>query len=329
MRKPAAYYDKLDGGRVICRLCPAHCKLKEGQAGICRSRFNQSGQLFTDNYGELVTLASDPIEKKPLYHFHPGSSILSTGPNSCNLSCKHCQNWTISQQTAGTSYLEPERLVQACLRQGSLGVAFTYTEPMMWYEYIMDVAPLLRKKDKKIVLVTNGYIDPEPLEDFIRVTDAMNVDLKSMSSRFYRRICKGKLEPILDNLRRISDSPVHLEITNLVIPGENDSDTDLSDLVDFVASLSSMVPLHFSAYYPSYRMDNSPTPVDSLLRAAAIARRSLKYVFLGNVRLSEGSDTMCPGCGEKLISRSGYYTSVTGLAGGRCSHCGFETGIIQ
>jgi pyruvate formate lyase activating enzyme len=329
MLKPAAYHDRLEDGAVLCRLCPAECRLKEGKVGICRSRYNQDGDLVTDNYGELVTLAVDPIEKKPLYHFYPGSSILSTGPNSCNLGCLHCQNWNISQEPTRTSFLSPDKLVEACVRGDSIGVAFTYTEPMMWYEYIMDVAPMLSQASKKVVLVTNGYISSAPLEDFLRVTDAMNVDLKSMNARHYKRVCKGKLQPVLDNIRRIGESKVHLEITNLVIPGENDSEEETTQLIDFVSSISPMIPLHFSAYYPSYKMDNVPTPADSLIRAAEIARESLKYVFLGNVRLPGGSDSLCPGCGRLLVSRSGYHTSVEGARNGVCSSCGAETGIIQ
>lgn len=329
MIKPAAYFEKLEGGSVQCLLCPAECRLKEGKAGICKSRSNSGGQLVTDNYGELVSLALDPIEKKPLYHFYPGTAILSTGPNSCNLGCLHCQNWTISQKRVVTTFADPKSLIASCLQTDSIGVAFTYTEPMMWYEYIMDVAPLLKDEGLKVVLVTNGYINPEPLEDFLGVTDAMNIDLKSMNPRHYKRVCKGQLQPVLDSIRRVAESDVHLEITNLVIPDANDSKDELDQLIDFVASLSRAVPLHFSAYHPSHKMDTEPTRPEALVRAAERANEKLDYVFLGNVRLPDGSNSVCPKCGQVLVERNGYRTSVTGVQNGRCVACGRETGIIQ
>jgi pyruvate formate lyase activating enzyme len=329
MIKPAAYWEKLEDGKVICKLCPAECRLTDGKVGICRSRFNRDGELVTDNYGELVSLAIDPIEKKPLYHFYPAADILSTGPNSCNLGCMHCQNWTISQRKAETTFFSPEQLVETAIQYKSLGVAFTYTEPMVWYEYIMDTAPLLRRASLKTVLVSCGYINPEPLEDLLGVMDAINIDLKSMRADFYKKICKGKLEPVLRNIRRVAESSVHLEVTNLIIPTLNDSDQDLNDLVDFVASLSDMIPLHFSAYRPDYKLTIKATPIDTMLRAREIARKKLKYVYLGNVLLEGSANTLCPNCGNLLIQRSGYYTSVVGLKEGCCAACGFKTGVIQ
>lgn len=329
MIKPAAYAEKLEGGKVVCHLCPAECKLTEGKVGICRCRFNRNGELLVDNYGELVTLAIDPIEKKPLYHFYPTADILSTGPNGCNLGCVYCQNWTISQKKTKTTFLTPEQLVEAAKQHKSIGVAFTYTEPMIWYEYIMDTATLLRKAGLKTVLVSNGYINPEPLEDLVGVMDAINIDLKSMRADFYKKICKGKLEPVLHNIRRVAESEVHLEVTNLIIPTLNDSDQDLNDLVDFVASVSDMIPLHFSAYRPDYKLTIEATPIAAMLKARDVAQKKMKYVYLGNVLLDGCSDTFCPNCNRLLIQRSGYHTSVVGLKEGRCVACGFETGIVQ
>lgn len=311
----------------MCRLCPMKCRLAEGKTGICRCRRNDRGELVVTNYGEAVTLAIDPIEKKPLYHYFPGSLILSTGPNSCNLGCLNCQNWSISQEEVSTVYLSPERLVQAALEHDSLGVAFTYTEPLMWFEYIRDVAPLLRANGLKVVLVTNGFVEAEPLEELLGITDAMNVDLKGVREEFYRRICKGKLRPVLDNIRRIASSGVHLELTNLIIPGQNDSDEDLTHLIDFVASVSDTIPLHFSAYHPEYKMTVAGTPRETLLRAAELAAGKLKYVYLGNVILQDGRDTRCPNCGNLLVERSGYRSRVLGLTDGHCPACQAETGI--
>ncbi len=328
MLKPAAYGRALTAGAIVCELCPLECHLADGKKGICGSRFNRHGELFTDNYGELVTLANDPIEKKPLYHFYPGATILSTGPNCCNLGCLHCQNWSISQEKVPTIFFTPERLVQSALDHRSLGVAFTYTEPMVWFEYIMDVAPLLRAEGLKVVLVTNGFINPQPLEKLISVTDAMNVDLKSIREDFYRRVCKGKLGPVLDNIRHIASSAVHLELTNLIIPGENDSDSDLSALIEFVASVSQSIPLHFSAYHPDYKMTHPATPSATLNRARQLAVTHLQYVYLGNVA-DDQSNTYCPNCRAELVVRKGYRVGVTGLEKGKCLACGYETGIRQ
>ncbi|HVP06698.1 MAG TPA: AmmeMemoRadiSam system radical SAM enzyme [Candidatus Acidoferrum sp.] len=327
MQKAASYWEKTEGGTVVCHLCPAECRLTAGKAGICRCRFNQNGELVTNNYGELVTLALDPIEKKPLYHFYPGSQILSTGPNCCNLGCLHCQNWTISQKQAQTTYVDPDRLVATALGYGSLGVAFTYTEPMVWFEYIMEVAPLLRAKGQKVVLVTNGYINPEPFEELLKVTDALNIDLKGITREFYLRICKGKIEPVLATIRRAAASQAHLELTNLIIPNENDSDADLLGIIEFVASLSDRIPIHFSAYHPDYRLDRPQTPTKTLLRARELANRRLKYVYLGNIMTGTGSDTTCPNCGQVVVKREGYHVQITGLDGSRCVHCGSAVDI--
>ena len=329
MIKKAAWYEKLDGDKVICRLCPFDCRLTPDKKGICKSRYNRDGELVTDNYGELVTLAVDPVEKKPLYHFYPGTDILSTGPNSCNFQCKHCQNWTISQQKTSTRFVSPDKLVEAALNYRSVGVAFTYTEPLMWFEYIRDVAPLLREENLKVVLVTNGFINPEPLEELIPLVDAANVDLKSMNPDFYRRICKGKLAPVLDNIRRLAESKVHLELTNLIIPGLNDSEKELEELVAFVAGLSDMIPVHFSAYYPSYQMEVERTSPAILFKAREKARMKLKYVFLGNIAASDGANSYCPSCGRLLIERKGYHTVVSGVKEGLCTGCGFKTEIKQ
>lgn len=329
MIKEAAHYEKLEDGKVICRLCPAECKLAEGEIGICKNRFNHQGKLVTDNYGQVVTIAIDPIEKKPLYHFYPISAILSTGPNGCNLGCVHCQNWTISQAKTRTVFFSPEKLVEEAVNRNSIGVAFTYTEPMIWFEYIMDVAPLLHREGLKVVMVTNGYISQQPLAELMPHIDAANIDIKSIRSDFYLKMCKAKIEPVLENIKTMVASGIHVELTNLIIPGKNDSDDDIADLVDFVASVSDMVPLHFSAYHPNYKLDIEPTPVETMLRAREIAIKKLKYVFLGNIALTDYSDSNCPNCGALLVKRSMYNSSVVGVDNGRCTNCGFETGIIQ
>jgi pyruvate formate lyase activating enzyme len=325
----ASYGELLADGVVRCRLCPAKCRIKPGLAGICRSRLNLDGRLVTDNYGELVTMAVDPIEKKPLYHFYPGSRILSIGANCCNLACRHCQNWTISQEKNRTSYCSPERLAALAVDHATLGVAFTYTEPMVWFEYIRDAAPLLRQAGQKVVLVSNGYINAEPLAELAPLIDAANIDLKGIRPEFYRRVCKGKIEPILHTIRYLFTCGIHLELTNLIIPGENDSEQDLADLIDFVASVSPQIPLHFSAYHPDYKMAVPATPATTLQRAYEMASDRLQYVFVGNLYLPGTGNSYCPACRTLLIERTLGRTGMAGITDGKCSRCGTQTGIIQ
>ncbi|UCD95695.1 MAG: AmmeMemoRadiSam system radical SAM enzyme [Candidatus Zixiibacteriota bacterium] len=325
----AAYSEKLENNKARCHLCPAECLLTEGKVGICGCRYNRNGKMMTDNFGELVSAAYDPIEKKPLYHFYPGSIIFSTGPNGCNFSCDNCQNWEISQGKVPTRFVSPEDLVEIAGRHDSIGVAYTYSEPLVWYEYIMQAGKLVKEAGLRNVIVSNGYINPEPLADILPIIDAANIDLKGMKPKFYKTVCKGKLEPVLENIREFHEAGVWLEITNLVITDLNDSDDDFKRLVDFVAAISPRIPLHFSAYYPTHKMRNPPTPLDRLLRAFDIASEKLDYVYLGNVRLPGKSDTFCPKCRERLVGRDGYNIDVLGLGGGKCTQCGFDTGIAQ
>jgi pyruvate formate lyase activating enzyme len=325
----AAYSEKLEANKVRCHLCPAECLLTEGKVGICGCRYNRNGKLVTDNFGELVSAAYDPIEKKPLYHFYPGSVIFSAGPNGCNFSCDNCQNWEISQGKVSTRFVSAEDLVVLAGKHNSIGVAYTYSEPLIWFEYIMQAGKLVKEAGLKNVIVTNGYINPEPLAELLPILDAANIDLKGMKSKFYKTVCKGKLEPVLENIKRFHEAGVWIELTNLVITDLNDSDDDFRKLVDFIAGISPRIPLHFSAYYPAHKMTKPPTSPERLLRAFDIASERLDYVYLGNVRLPDKSDTFCPECGERLVRRDGYYIKVLGLDGGKCSQCGYDTGIIQ
>ena len=328
MNKEALYYESLPDNKVICKLCPAYCNLSDKKAGICKSRKNIGGKLITDNYGEMVALAIDPIEKKPLYHFHPGSNILSTGANYCNMGCLHCQNWSISQKKAPTKFFSPEQLVNTALNQNSIGVAFTYTEPIIWFEYIKDCAVLLKEAGLKVVLISNGYINPDPLKELIELVDAANIDLKSMSDDFYKRICKAKLNPVLETLKTLAASDVHLEITNLIIPGENDSDTDIKQLVDFVSSLSDRIPLHLSAYHPEYKMNAPVSDKKIMLNAYKIASDKLKYVYIGNLANIDKSNTYCPNCNSLLVKRNFYSVSIENIKSGVCEKCQSEIDFV-
>lgn len=319
----AAWWEKIPGGDVRCTLCPIGCRLREGRDGPCGTRGNRGGAMVPLQYGRIVAAGMDPIEKKPLYHFHPGAPILSVAAPGCNLHCLFCQNWDISQQTTRpTSERSPREIVDLALDSGSIGVAYTYSEPLVWFEFVRDTAALAREAGLLNVVVTNGFLQPGPLADLIPLLDAANVDLKAMDDRFYRRICKARLRPVLDAINAMRAAGMHLEITNLVIPGHNDRDDQIRKLVDFVAGLGRDVPLHFSAYRPAWKMEAPPTPRATLQRALDLGRERLDHVYAGNMRLPGGGDTRCPTCGRTVVSRDGFAVENRLDAAGRCPDCG-------
>ena len=325
--KEAAYYDKLDGGTVRCRLCPQECRINEGRRGICRVRTNHGGALYSDIYDRILACRLDPIEKKPLYHFYPGMQVLSIGTRGCNQRCDFCQNWEMVEADVAGTCLTSDEIVAMADRGGSIGMAYTYNEPLIWFEFVLECAKKVRARGLKNVLVTNGFVNPEPLEELLPFIDAMNIDVKSMDPEFYRKICGSSLEPVLATCRR-AGADCHVEITNLLIPGFNDTDELIVRLVDFVAGLGRDTPLHFSAYYPCYRMTAPPTPVETLRRARGIALEKLDYVYMGNVRSEDAGGTCCPECGETVVERDGYITRAPGLDGGRCAGCGNDLPFI-
>ena len=329
MMHTAAWWRPLDNGQVACDLCPIACRLREGQTGPCATRANHEGTMVPLHYGRIVSSAIDPIEKKPLYHFHPGSPILSVAAPGCNLHCMFCQNWNISQNgEARTLKTSPTDLVAMAQAEESVGIAFTYSEPLVWYEFVKDTAGIVREKGLKNVLVTNGYLNPEPLAELLPLIDAANIDLKSMDDVFYRKICKARLEPVLASIRQFREAGVHLEITNLLIPGHNDRDDQITALVDFVAGLDQDIPLHFSAYHPAWKLNAQPTPPATLQRARELAAGKLKYVYLGNTNSSEGRDTVCPDCGTVVVERSGYRGVGKLTDGDRCPGCGARIPVV-
>ncbi len=318
----ARYWRAREKGDVECELCPHHCVLSEGQAGICMGRINKEGKLYSKNYGHLVSAALDPIEKKPLYHFRPGSLILSVGPNGCNFSCPFCQNWEISQGEVKTSFVPPEKLVESAGRDGSIGISYTYTEPFIWYEYVLECSKLAKERGLVNVLVTNGFVEEEPLKELLPVVDALNIDLKSMNESFYKKLCKGALAPVLRTCK-IAKKHCHVEITNLVIPGENAEADEVEKLVHWVASnLGKETPLHFSRYFPHYKMTTNPTPEPTLRAAYEAGKKELHYCYLGNIFAPNGSNTHCPVCDNVLVERSGYSVTMSGIKNGKCSNCG-------
>ena len=324
----AMYYEKLDGGQVRCQLCPHSCLIQPGRAGICRQRANEDGTLVSHIYGRATSTAMDPIEKKPLYHFHPGEQILSLGTNGCNFACLHCQNWSISQEDGRTQMLSPQQAVDLAVEGESFGIAYTYNEPLIWYEYVLDTSKLAHERGLKNVLVTNGFIQQEPLRELLPFIDALNIDIKSIRDEFYKEICRGRVGPVLETAKTAKGA-AHVEVTNLIIPTYNDSDSELTDLADWVhGNLGEDTPTHLSAYVPRFKLSAPPTPPETLKRAYAIFARRLQHVYLGNVTMGAGSDTLCPDCGSTLIERHGYTTRVTGLDTDACKSCGEKQNIV-
>ena len=282
--KEALFYEAKDNSGVQCHLCPHNCLIAEGKLGLCGVRENQKGKLYSLIYEEITSVALDPIEKKPLYQFHSGESIFSIGTKGCNLSCRFCQNWAISKDlNTPTEKLTSEFIIERAKQLNSFGIAYTYNEPFIWYEFILDTAKLAREQGLKNILVTNGYVNLEPLKNILPFIDAMNIDLKSIEDKFYVNVCGGKLTPVLDVIKE-SSNHCHIELTNLIIPTLNDSEENLIKLVDWVyGNLGDSVPLHFSRYFPCYKLDIPPTPIATLKKARDIAKKKLKFVFLGNV----------------------------------------------
>jgi pyruvate formate lyase activating enzyme len=329
---PTRYWRRLDDGRVQCDVCPRHCRLHEGQRGLCfvRGRDRSGIELYT--YGRSSGFCIDPIEKKPLHHFLPGSAVLSFGTAGCNLACKFCQNWDMSksrEMDTLADFASPRELAAAAGDHGCASVAFTYNDPTVFMEYAIDVAQACREIGVKSVAVTAGYMCPEPREEFFSYIDAANVDLKAFTERFYRSVCGSELAPVLDTLAYLKrETSVWLEITTLLIPGENDSDAELDALTQWIAgTLGVDVPLHFSAFHPDWKMtDRPPTPPQTLTRARGIAMRNgLRYVYTGNVHDKAGGSTWCPGCGELLIERDWYELGRWRLTpDGCCAGCGLR-----
>ncbi|MFH1844855.1 MAG: AmmeMemoRadiSam system radical SAM enzyme [bacterium] len=329
MTREALYWRTEGADAVRCELCPTGCRLRRGRVAPCGSRANVDGAMLPTQYGRVVSAGVDPMEKKPLYHFLPGAPILSIAASGCNLHCQYCQNWNISQcETGRAETRTPEQVLALARQHNSCGVAYTYSEPLVWYEFVRDTAERMHAANLKNVIVSNGFCNEAPLRELLTLIDAANIDLKSMDERFYRRVCKARLEPVLTAIRLCHELGVHLEVTNLVIPGQNDSDEQIQRLVDFLADLDESIPLHLSAYRPAYKFTAPPTSPETLQRAAELARRKLLYVFVGNVLLDGESDTVCPHCRSRVIERSGYRTVNRLTAEGACPDCGHRLPVV-
>lgn len=284
MMHEAMYYEKLDAKRVKCHLCPYNCSIADGGKGSCGVRINKDGTLYSDVYGKTTGMALDPIEKKPLYRYHPGEYIFSLGTKGCNFHCEFCQNWHISQELdAPTEDITSEEVIEKAKAMKSFGIAYTYNEPFIWYEFVLETAKLAKANGLENVLVTNGYVNMDPLEGMLPYINAMNIDLKAFDENFYIKICKGTLKPVLEVIKR-SVKSCHVELTNLIIPTLNDSEASIRKMVDWIyTNLGPDIPLHLSRYFPCYHMTIPPTPVETLKKAEKIAKKKLKYVYIGNV----------------------------------------------
>jgi len=319
------FYNKLEGGKVKCNLCNHQCVISTGKRGICHVRENRGGILYSLVYGKVVANSIDPIEKKPLFHFYPGSTAYSIATAGCNFRCLHCQNWNISQVENGEIFgkeIPPEKIVDDAINSGCKSIAYTYTEPTIFYEYAYDIAKLAHKKGLKNIFVTNGYISKDALEEFSPYLDGVNIDLKGMSKSFYKHVCGAKLQPVLDNIKLHYDLGIWVEVTTLIIPGYNDGSDELKKIAEFIRNIDINIPWHVTAFRPTYKLTDAPsTPVETLRKAAEIGKKAgLKYVYQGNI--GEGENTYCPKCGKLLIERNIFSTTENNIKNDNCSFCG-------
>lgn len=341
----AILYKKLDNNKVMCTACKQKCVIAPNHTGICGVRQNKEGRLYLLVYGRPSAVNIDPVEKKPLYHFLPGTRIFSLGTIGCNFACTFCQNWNISQATKDLRLkllkekkpelmevevgkygyeLPPDKIVEICIEQDIPSIAYTYNEPIIFFEYLYDTSKLSYQKGIKNVLVSNGYESEEALELLKPYISAMNIDLKAFSSEFYAKICQGKLEHVLDTIKKAHQLGIWVEITTLVIPGKNDSDEELKKIAEFIAQIDKNIPWHVSAFHPDYKMaDVRSTSYASIHKAYGIGKKAgLRYVYVGNILDEERSSTYCPSCSNLLIRRNGYFITIEGFGNEKCNKCG-------
>jgi len=322
------YFTPLESGKIRCDLCPRQCRVPKGKRGACRVRENRDGKYYSLVYGAPCAMHLDPIEKKPFFHVLPASQSFSMATAGCNLQCKFCQNWEISQASPEEVYsydVSPELAVKKAKEMGARSIAYTYVEPTIFYEYMLDIGLLAKKAGLLNVCHSNGFINPGPLGDLCRVMDAANIDLKGFTETFYRDLCNGELSPVLETLKTLKKEKVHLEITNLIIPSMNDEMSVVKEMCLWInKELGPDTPVHFSRFYPLYKLRSvPPTPVSTLdkVRGAALSA-GLEYVYIGNIPGHEAENTFCPKCKKRLIQRTGYMVGETQVKAGKCRYCG-------
>lgn len=334
--KKATLFKKLSGEKVECTACSWYCKISNNKTGICSVRQNINGNLYLTVYGKAASANIDPIEKKPLFHFLPGSEIFSFGTVGCNFSCDFCQNWDISQINKGRDAmhcvstigndLPPEKIIETCLKYKIPAVAFTYNEPTVFMEYAMDTMRIAKEKGIKTVFVSNGFQSKEAVKMLAGNLDAINIDLKSFSNDFYQKVCHAKLKPVLENIERFYGVKIWIEITTLLIPGENDSDKELKQIAKFLAGISKDIPWHVTKFHPDFKMlDKEGTSSKSLKRAYEIGKETgLSYVYIGNISDEDHESTFCPRCLTLVIKRSWYNIKIENFKDGKCQKCGYK-----
>lgn len=330
----AMLYKKASEEACDCFLCAHRCHIAQGQRGLCRVRENRGGKLFSLVYGKLIAAHLDPIEKKPLFHFLPGSQSYSIATVGCNFQCDFCQNWQISQAARSEDiqgrYTPPQEVVETALRHDCQSISYTYTEPTIYFEYAHDCAKLAKEAGLRNCFITNGYQTPETIERMAGLIDAANVDLKAFNDDFYRERCKGRLEPVKESIRLMHEAGIHVEVTTLLIPEFNDSSDELKRMVEFLVSISPDMPWHVSRYHPDYKFDHAAvTPAKVIQTALEAGRKAgLHYCYAGNLSAGEDENTYCPGCGEAVIVRYGFTARIVGLNGSNCRKCGRKLPII-
>ena len=326
----AKLYKKQTDNTIDCLLCPHYCKIKPDKVGICKVRKNISGVLYSLNSDKIVAMSSDPIEKKPLYHFLPASNSYSIASMGCNFSCNFCQNNDISiiknsNEIYGKN-VSGEIIVQEALRSNARSIAYTYTEPTIYYELMKDVILHAKKEGLKNIMVSNGFLSNETIEELLQDIDAINIDIKAFSDTFYKQYCNGALKPVLNTVKKMKEAGIHIEITTLLINGENDKEEEIMDLIKFIINIDPETPWHISRFYPTYKFSNfQPTDIDTIYKFVELAKNmGLKYIYSGNIQDNKYSNTFCPNCKDLLIQRSGYSTDIKGLKTGKCTTCNYK-----
>lgn len=326
--KLSPHFTSLEGGEIQCELCPHRCRVAKGKRGICRVRENRDGKYYSLVYGNPCAVHLDPIEKKPFFHVLPGTTSFSLATAGCNFQCKFCQNWEISQAFPEDVYsyeVPPDLMVKRAKEIGARSIAYTYVEPTIFYEYMFDIGQLTKKEGLLNVTHSNGFINPDPLKNLCKVLDAANIDLKGFTENFYRELCSGELGPVLETLKTMKKEKVHVEITNLIIPTKNDDMSTLKEMCLWIKKeLGADTPIHFSRFYPLYKLKTlPPTPVSTLDKARAVALSvGLEYVYVGNIPGHEGENTFCPKCKKMIIQRTGYMVGEINVKAGKCKYCG-------
>ena len=310
------------GDKIRCDTCPIYCTLEEGEIGTCSGRQVINGKFIATNYAQISSLRVEPIEKKPLYHFYPGSEIVSIGPNGCNLSCSWCQNWPITQNLSPTRVIMPSEMADIVDSLDGIGIAYTFAEPLIWYEYVRDVGRIMHERGLLNVFITNGYVNTEPLRELLKIADAFNVDLKSSEDSCYRDHCGGRIEDVHRTIRHIHDSGKHIEISHILVSSVSTELKKVEQLVDWIALVDTQIPLHLTRYIPANHYNEPPTDMNFIDKAYDIAKSKLQSVYLNGMSYVDGQDSICPSCGEVLVKRGEHSTELLGLNGNNCQTCG-------